>query len=190
MVINTGSSTLDSLLNKQLLSLASRSVPQGNLLSAVSRIREAAFHDFSNYRFLLSPHYIRKLNISPYPGGMATVDGTAVSLGIWMEFDSFSPLFDTCIDTAIADWINSEGSKMILGGYDSEKRFEIQDAQVVNAIHDAAKRGFHNGMAPDLFEIYYATPQPDQFLISAYQAVTDWLKVSFLLAQPTSGKMV
>lgn len=180
MAINTGNSTLDSLLTKQLLSLASRDVPQGNLLSAVSRIREAAFHDFSNYQFLLSPHYIRILNTSPYPSGGPSIDGTDVSLGIWLEFNPFASLFDTYIDTAVAEWFNREGSKMDLGGWSYQWPYEVQDAQVMSAIHEDAKQGFRFGMAPDLFVLYTSTTQPDQFLISAYKAVTDWLEVALV----------
>ena len=180
MAIDTGIKELDPLLHNQLLLLASRDVPEGNLLSAVTQIREAAFHDFSNYQFLISPHYTRRPVTSPYPGGGSTVDGTAVSLGIWLEFNGFTSLFDLDILTVITGWIKNEGSKMDWGGnWTYQFPYEVPPIYEDQLLVDA-KEGFRVGMAPDLFVLYTTTAKTDPFLLAAYQAVAEWLKSALL----------
>lgn len=175
MTINTGNNQLDDLLTKHLIKLAARNVPQGNLLSTVAGIPEAAFHDFSSYRFLLTPHYTRMLSTSPGQSGGLTVDGSDVPLGTYYEFDRFVSQFKPDISRVIADWFKNEGSKMDLkGGWTYQWPYEAPDLGGA-WIDLEARTGFRNGMAPELFELYMATAQPDPFLLAAYKAVSEWL---------------
>ncbi len=170
MSINTGNKELDALLAFQLKKLASTDVPQGNLLSNIARIREAAFHDFSTYHFLITPDYTRK--ISPFPGAGLKVDGTSVGLGTYNAFDKFVSLFKPIISDNIRNWFLQEGSKMDdLGGYDSSHPgLEVSDSEAKVAVQANAMDGFCAGMAGDLYKIYTATSQKDLFLTSAFTA--------------------
>ena len=177
MAIQTGNLDLDNRINDLLTSLVSSNIPSGNLLSNETRIREAAFHDFSYYQFLLSPHYIRRVSTSLYPGDEGTVDGTDVSIGVWLEFENFVDLFETDVHGTVGRWIQVEEIKEIKSddeyvqywyeyGWSRQRRTQ--------QVAFSAKEGFRLGMAPALFELYTVTTKPDLFLLDAYDEVSKW----------------
>ena len=179
MPIDTGNDSLDRQLNDQLALLASRGTPQGNLLSPESRIREAAFYNFSQYRYILPPHYARRVEKTPYPGQPTAGEDTDVSLGVWLEFDDFVKLFERSIHAAVVLWVATMETIKIerVDGYG---RVWLVDGlafqRQVHNIQVSSLEGFALGMGPSLFEIYVVTPDPEGFLLAAEEVVEHWLE--------------
>ena len=174
MAIDTGNQQLDSLLTSGLIALAARNDPQGNLLSGATRIPESVFHDFSSYRFVVPPRYAGAA-LGPVTW-VGVVAGVPANLGASTKFESFVSSFDAMIHACIAAWIASDSSKMILGGYSSDRpSWDVSDDDVALGIEASARAGFRYGMALSLFDLYTATARHTEFLAAASDAVADWL---------------
>ncbi|NVK47596.1 MAG: hypothetical protein HWE33_14965 [Rhodobacteraceae bacterium] len=179
MIFQTGSDDLDRRLDTQLAHLAERNAPSGYLANQVTRIREAVFHDFSSYRFLLPPAYLRHRGAGP--AGATELDGSDVSVATWMAFDTFVSRFDTDVQAVVADWVWHEvGSVITRESFDymGEVEWWREDherEQRNRQVFQEAREGFSLGLAPDLFAIYTMTPRPAAFLMAAQTLVSDWL---------------
>lgn len=185
MAFDLNDVALTSLLQQQLLGLTSAAVPQDRTGAADRVEPEAAFHDFSSYRYLLTP----QATSSAVGGAAGDSASSDVDLGTVYSFIQFCATFDSEIDADVADWIATDGSRMQLGGYDSSRpqAGEVSNAQVENAIRSAALDGFAAGMAPDLYERFVDSGEDPDLVEAACQAIGSWLSTSLPALQGTDG---
>lgn len=194
MIFRTGDQALDQRLGDQLRILAERAAPEGNLLSRIARIREAVFHDFSAYRFVLPPAYLRRRGgRADAVGGGAVVDGSDLDVSTWMAFDSFVSRFDTDVQGVVSEWIRHEVGRMVLResvdyvGVVEWWSESFEREQRTFQVFVDARDGFSLGLAPDLFAFYLATNRPAAFLVAAQEAVATWLHDALVALRSPDG---
>lgn len=151
MAIDTGNIEINEQIQRLLKELAQQNT-NALLLNTKARIRESAFHDFSNYQFILDPLLLRFPEIAGLSGS-GREDGRNVPIGTWIEFDEFVNEFGTEIIGAVQDWSLTENWEFDADsvGYSN---LTTEKELVVEQVSINGKLGFRLGMAPSLFVIY------------------------------------
>lgn len=181
MPIKTGNADLDERLSAELSLIADRRPTTGALTNDVVRIREAIFHDFSGYRFVLPPAFVNGGGRSGVPGRPSAPDAGDVAYGTWLAFERFVAQFQTDFLAVFSEWIQFEVETDVMResadyvGMIEWWRTDVELHERTEEILLGGQEGFRLGLAADIFEIYVATDRPEACLMAAQEAVAVWL---------------
>ena len=171
----TGSDSLDILVNGMLERLAEPGGAVSQLIGNAKQSTDVAFHDFSSYKYLLTPSRIR---FSENEGGSIIDDlhSPDIPLDRWYDFETFVSHFRIEAQASIERWVHA-------GTTWSEREDEYVDESPINSIINRhievviliAHEGFRLGMARALYEVYSSIEEKEDFIVAAQVAVDAWL---------------
>lgn len=192
MPINTGDTELDARLNNLLTQVVMASNPP-QLLSNTPRIREAAFHNFSTYQYLLPPTTLGAIHLEPIDDEANKGERPTppeVPTDTWLDLQRFTERFYT----AIARQVNRYFAHIHFDGVLGSRPRQIPPGHSdrIAEVTTKARNGFRIGMAYSLHREYKQTVESDAFILAAVTKVEAWFdsKLQELLSNIAIPKLV
>lgn len=177
MPSKTGSARMDAMVDELLERLIAGGATGAQLIGDARQINEVAFHDFSSYRFLLTPS---RLRFSDDEDGSIIDDlqPAEVPLDHWLDFEAFVSQFRVFAQALVESWIYRQVTRWVRVDDDYVREYPVEgverDRHIQGVILDGHE-GFRLGMAPSLYELYTMIEDVEGFISDARAAVETWL---------------